>query len=345
MNSQLISVIVPVYNAERYLERCVDSVLAQSYRNLELVLVDDGSTDGSAALCDAYAARDARVRVIHQENGGIGAAQNAGLDAARGELIAFADNDDILHHRNLELLYRALVDVDADMAKGRWRQVGISSLEDTVRACGDEPEGSGERTRIDDPLHAYQSVFCKSLRIAGSLLGRRTEARYFNEANWCRLYRRELWDGLRFPEGRYAQDICMAGPLYARMKRVVDVDAVLYYWVQAPSSVTHSKRDPRFWHDNVAAAEQNFRFTRAQGVLPCRNYFGLTASTRDEGRGLRGMGDAATAEDWSVYERDRAVTRELVTTLSLFERLRCAVLANIRRLENKVYDRRIHDMK
>lgn len=140
---------------------------------------------------------------------------------------------------------------------------------------------------FEHPLAAYQTVFCKSLRLLGSKLGRNTEARYFNEANWCRLYRRELWDGLRFPEGHYAQDIRMAGPLYARMGKVADIDCVLYYWLQEPDSVTHSKRTAAFWHDNVLSAAENFQFTLEQGITPCRNYFGLTASVRDEAKASR----------------------------------------------------------
>ncbi len=92
----LISVIVPVYNAEDYLRYCVDSILQQSYTNLEVILVDDGAKDSSPAICDEYATQDSRVTVIHQENGGIAKAQNTGLDAAHGEYIAFSDNDDIL---------------------------------------------------------------------------------------------------------------------------------------------------------------------------------------------------------------------------------------------------------
>ena len=95
----LISVIVPVYNAEDYLRYCIDSILQQSYTNLEVILVDDGAKDSSPAICDEYATQDSRVTVIHQENGGIAKAQNTGLDAAHGEYIAFSDNDDILNRR------------------------------------------------------------------------------------------------------------------------------------------------------------------------------------------------------------------------------------------------------
>lgn len=91
---ELISVIVPVYNVEKYLRRCVDSILKQTYRNLEILLVDDGSTDGCAAICDDYGRKDVRVRVIHKENGGLSSARNVGIDAAMGELLAFVDSDD-----------------------------------------------------------------------------------------------------------------------------------------------------------------------------------------------------------------------------------------------------------
>mgnify|MGYP007132865106 CR=1 FL=1 len=97
-------------------------------------------------------------------------------------------------------------------------------------------------------------MFCKSLRLLGSKLGRNTEARYFNEANWCRLYKRGLWDGLRFPEAITRRTSVWQGPLYARMGKVADIDCVLYYWLQEPDSVTHSKRTAAFWHDNVLSA-------------------------------------------------------------------------------------------
>ena len=177
-------------------------------------------------------------------------------------------------------------------------------------------------------------------------LGRNTEARYFNEANWCRLYKRELWDGLRFPEGHYAQDIRMAGPLYARMGKVADIDCVLYYWLQEPGSVTHSKRTAAFWHDNVLSAAENFQFTLEQGITPCRNYFGLTASVRDEGKGLKALGSEELHDsDWQNHLDDVATMRALISKLSIGERLKCAVLATIRSCENVVYDNRIHSMK
>ncbi len=344
--SPLVSIIVPVYNAEKYLRYCVDSILQQSYEHLEIILVDDGATDSSPMILDEYQRRDNRVRVIHQTNGGIAKAQNAGLDAAHGDYIAFADNDDILDRRNIELLLHALISTGADMSKARWRQFGVSQIEEVAMEAR---EGAAEPEHVSvftNPLNAYQTVFCKSLRLIGDKLGHNTEARYFNEANWCRLYKRGLWDGLRFPEGHYAQDIRMAGPLYARMGKVADIDCVLYYWLQEPDSVTHSKRTAAFWHDNVLSAAENFQFTLEQGITPCRNYFGLTASVRDEGKGLKALGSEELHDsDWQNHLDDVATMRALISKLSIGERLKCAVLATIRSCENVVYDNRIHSMK
>lgn len=350
----LVSIIIPVYNAEKYLRYCVDSILQQSYTNLEVILVDDGAKDSSPSICDDYAQSDSRVTVIHQPNGGIAKAQNTGLDAAHGDYIAFADNDDILDSRNIELLLHALKSTGADMSKGRWRQFGVSQL---PTICNEAAQGADEPHHITvfrNPLRAYQSVFCKSLRIIGERFGRHTEARYFNEANWCRLYKRELWDELRFPVGHYAQDIRMAGPLYSRMYKVADVDATLYYWLQEPDSVTHSKRTPTFWHDNVLSAAENFQFTLNQGIVPYRNYFGLTASVRDEGRGLHHANSSTgsaqaqftiSAEDIKNYQDDVQNMKSLIRRLAPSQRFLCKILYFIRSGENLIYNRRIHSMK
>ena len=116
METELISVIVPVYNVERYLRRCVDSILHQTYRNLEVLLVDDGSTDASGAICDEYAAQEERVTAVHQKNGGLSAARNAGLERAQGTYLCFVDSDDFLDSRMLETLCRDLQEQNADVA-------------------------------------------------------------------------------------------------------------------------------------------------------------------------------------------------------------------------------------
>ena len=126
----LVSIIIPVYNAEHYLPFCLDSVKNQSWSNLQIILIDDGSTDSSPQICDLYASNDNRIIVRHQENGGIAKAQNAGLDLAKGDYIAFIDNDDIMARDNIEILFHALVSNHADMSKARWQQFGISQIQE-----------------------------------------------------------------------------------------------------------------------------------------------------------------------------------------------------------------------
>lgn len=340
-STPLVSIIVPVYNAEDYLRYCVDSILQQSYANLEVILVDDGAKDSSPQICDEFAAQDNRVTVIHQENGGIAKAQNTGLDAAHGEYIAFADNDDILDRHNIEYLLHALQNTGADMSKARWRQFGVSQLDEVAQEAATGAETPSKITVFEHPLAAYQTVFCKSLRIIGDKLGRSTEARYFNEANWCRLYKRELWDGIRFPEGMYAQDVMVAGDLYIRMRKVADLGVNLYNWLQSAGSVTHQERSFGFYHDNFAAGAANFRLCLEQGVRPGRSYYTLVGALHEE----------TTAPDFSdalneqQHKADQDELNELLGKLSYVQRLHCAMIRQIRLLEKHIYDARIKNMQ
>lgn len=340
-STPLVSIIVPVYNAEDYLRYCVDSILQQSYANLEVILVDDGAKDSSPQICDEFAAQDNRVTVIHQENGGIAKAQNTGLDAAHGEYVAFADNDDILDRHNIEYLLHALQNTGADMSKARWRQFGVSQLDEVAQEAATGAETPSKITVFEHPLAAYQTVFCKSLRIIGDKLGRSTEARYFNEANWCRLYKRELWDGIRFPEGMYAQDVMVAGDLYIRMRKVADLGVNLYNWLQSAGSVTYQERSFGFYHDNFAAGAANFRLCLEQGVRPGRSYYTLVGALHEE----------TTAPDFSdalneqQHKADQDELNELLGKLSYVQRLHCAMIRQIRLLEKHIYDARIKNMK
>ena len=340
-STPLVSIIVPVYNAEDYLRYCVDSILQQSYANLEVILVDDGAKDSSPQICDEFAAQDNRVTVIHQENGGIAKAQNTGLDAAHGEYIAFADNDDILDRHNIEYLLHALQNTGADMSKARWRQFGVSQLDEVAQEAATGAETPSKITVFEHPLAAYQTVFCKSLRIIGDKLGRSTEARYFNEANWCRLYKRELWDGIRFPEGMYAQDVMVAGDLYIRMRKVADLGVNLYNWLHSAGSVTHQERSFGFYHDNFAAGAAHFRLCLEQGVRPGRSYYTLVGALHEE----------TTAPDFSdalneqQHKADQDELNELLGKLSYVQRLHCAMIRQIRLLEKHIYDARIKNMK
>ena len=365
----LVSIIVPVYNSAKYLSGCVNSILAQTYKNIELILVDDGSKDDSGKICDSYASKDSRVKVIHQQNGGISRAQNAGLDAVSGEFIAFADNDDILDCKNIEILLNALLQSGASMSKAKWRQFGLSSLEQIKKEAGLGARGLGtEKSQVTarlenatqikivkNPLKAYQTVFCKIFRIIGNKLGKNSEARYFNEANWCRLYKREIWQGVRFPEGKFAQDTAMASVLYSRMNCVAHVDEVLYYWLQREDSVTHKMRDAGFYHDHIDAVRANWDLCLKHNVVPARSYYTMVGNLRYErctlksGENKLNGGKSSDAEIQKIYEKnyvkDVEFAKSAVKKLTILQRAQCFTMACVRNLEKIIYDYKIKNMK
>lgn len=336
----LVSIIVPVYNAERYLRYCIESILGQTYTNLEVILIDDGATDASPSICDEYAAKDHRITVIHQNNGGIAKAQNAGLDAAHGEYIAFSDNDDILDIRNIEYLLHALLRTGADMSKARWQQFGVSCLDNIAARAAIGAQAPETISIFQEPLRAYQTVFSKTLRLIGNQVGHNTEARYFNEANWCRLYKHELWSDVRFPEGMYAQDVMVAGQLYGQIGKVADVNCVLYYWLQSAGSVTHKERSFSFYHDNVMAGITNFEYALEHGVLPARSYYTLVGSINEEAT----ASDIDEPNKRTQYEMDLKKKTELLRNLTVCQRIRCEALQKIRLLEKGIYDCKVKNM-
>lgn len=324
----LVSVIVPVYNAGAHLEPCVRSILDQTHANLELILIDDGSTDESGAVCDLLAEADSRIVVRHQANGGIAAAQNAGLDIARGALITFCDNDDLMAPRMIERLTGLIESTGADMSCCRWRNVGASQGVTEMEKHADDP--FGEVAVFDNPAKAYQAVFSLLLRRLF-----RVELRYFSEANWGKLYRAHLFDGVRFPEGRYAQDVAVAMPLYARMSKVASCSDALYYWLQRGDSVSHALRSTQYYSDIIQAHLMSFDTAIDLGLTPARAYTGLR-TLRLERRSAR------TPEERALYTVDRVAVRRRLARLNMRERVLCAALYVLRRLEVVVYDMTVH---
>lgn len=323
-----VSVVIPVFNAIAHLRSCVGSVLAQTHRDLEVILVDDGSTDGSGDLCDELASSDPRVKVVHQPNGGIGAAQNAGLDVAAGEFITFCDNDDLMSPHLVERLVTILLEADADMSCCRWWNVGASVAPAALEQHRDDPPG--EVLVFEDAARAYQQVFSLALRRL-----RMQELKYFSEANWGKLYRASLFDGIRFPTGRFAQDVAVAMDLYLRMRRVASCSDRLYFWLQRGDSVSHSLRSADYYHDIVSAHSRSFDAALSNDILPARAYYGLTA-LRFEGRRARTAGERAT------YRADRAAVRVRICRLTVWQRLHCLVLRTIRQTEVLIYNRTLH---
>lgn len=215
----LVSVIVPVYKVEPYLPECVESILAQTYGNLEVILVDDGSPDGCPALCDACAARDARVRVIHKSNGGLSDARNAGLDVARGDYIGFVDSDDKLDPHMYEALVGVARTADADIV-----------------ACGYyvyRPEqgipyktgGAAERRDL-------------ARREAVLLLLEDDELQNYV---WNKLFAAHLWNGVRFPVGQQFEDVNTTYKLFERARGAVLLPEPLYYYRTRADGIVKSR--------------------------------------------------------------------------------------------------------
>ncbi|MFV0555727.1 MAG: glycosyltransferase family 2 protein [Lactovum sp.] len=322
MREKLISIIVPVYNAENFLQRTVESILNQTYHNLELILINDGSKDRSGEICENLANKDSRVRVFHAKNGGISKAQNKGLDEAKGAYITFCDNDDLYHPQYLEILCQALETTESDLAKGRWQHPGMSELESIkFKNYSFDKE---KLTTFTGAFEKYQTVFPKTLRKLMKI-----EAYYLNEANWCKLYRRELFDNLRFIENRFAQDVALAGPLLTRVKKVVDVNEVLYYWVQHSQSVTHDLVNFKFLDDNVQAGRENFNLALSMNIPPYRMYylmFGVKKAIK--------MLD----EDHSEYMDE--IKKNYIQKMP--HRFKAIFLCRLRLIENFFYDRVYH---
>lgn len=231
-----ISVIVPVYKVEKYLARCIDSILAQTYKDYEIILVDDGSPDDCGRICDEYAEKYDNIRVIHKENGGLSSARNAGIDYAAehsdSEWLTFVDSDDYLHPRYLEQLYLAAV------------ENGVN-----VSACAYVlTDGVGEVDASQDcatSLYTPEQFWVK--------------LRGYAVVSVCKLYAKSLFDGTRFPCGKLHEDEFTTHKLLFACDKVAVLPAQFYYYFQNNGGIMHSAWSPRRL-DGIEAIEQQLHF-------------------------------------------------------------------------------------
>lgn len=223
--SDLISVIVPAYNAERFLSRCADSILAQTHQSLEMILVDDGSTDRTGTICDEYAVSDRRVIVIHQPNKGVSAARNAGIDKSTGTYIVFVDADDALLPNALEQLLSEIQSADADIVSG-------SSCRINEGEAPSVPLSNGNQ-RVLEGLDSLK----------GSL-----EDRGFSYAVWAKIYRKEFVGSTRFVEGKQVhEDAFFLFECFCKQPRVVLCDKYVYVYYVTAGSASRAAFSERFF--------------------------------------------------------------------------------------------------
>ena len=230
----IVSVIIPVYNVEQYLKRCIDSVIDQTYRNLEIILVDDGSNDGSGEICDNSAQNDSRIKVIHKSNGGLSDARNAGIDRSTGIYIMFVDSDDWINRECVELLIRALQHGKA--------QISACAYQKTDRFREDSV--------VDRDIKTYEEMWTIDDAYIHLFLNKEID----NSA-WAKLYNRSLFENIRFPVGKLYEDQFVTYKLFHIAQRIIYVRQVLYYYFDRPGSIQNEPFTIRKMDELEAALE------------------------------------------------------------------------------------------
>lgn len=215
----LISVIVPVYNVEDYIGDCINSLQNQSYKNIEILLVDDGSSDKSLEICYEFAKEDERIRVFSKPNGGQGSARNLGLDKIRGEYVSFIDSDDLIGSDFIEKIYAILSQNSVKMAMSAYA---------SFREKDEISNAKSQKTSIKilNDKEIFSEIFSGN--------------EYFGTAVWRNLYHKSIFENLRFPEGQIYEDVAIAFEIFDSAKRVAISDEVLYFYRIRQGSTTNS---------------------------------------------------------------------------------------------------------
>lgn len=216
----LISVIIPVYNVIEYLDECIVSVINQSYTNLEIIIVDDGSTDGSGKKCDEWQEKDERIIVIHQENGGLSNARNSGIKKATGELLAFVDSDDYVDIYMYEQLYRGISLYDADIAC-----CDFMIVYDCIRGEACNSKKYVEKVELLSSMEAISRLF---------------DDDSYKFYAWNKIYKHKLFDGICYPDGKICEDIWTTYRLFDSSSKIAVLSNKLYYYREREKSITRS---------------------------------------------------------------------------------------------------------
>lgn len=246
--SELISLIIPVYKVEKYLHRCLDSVISQSYSQLEIILVNDGSPDSCGEICDAYAHKDSRIKVIHKKNGGLSHARNAGITVAKGEYLSFLDSDDWVEVEYIEKLYKLLKLYQCDMAVCNF-----------IKASTTEIEQKNSLVKIYEfssleALEALTGPYYLPLVVA-----------------WGKLYHRSLFEEIRYPIGRLHEDEFVIHHLIYRAKKIVfTTEELVFYWQREDSIMGKGFNIVRKSHDAMAYKDRA-KFYEEKGLHELRD--------------------------------------------------------------------------
>lgn len=221
-NNPTITVIVPIYKVEKYLHKCIDSIINQTYSELEIILVDDGSPDNCPEICDDYANKDSRIKVIHKANGGLSDARNAGIDNASGEYLMFVDSDDYIEPQMVEILYKALLDNDA-----------------TISICNYKYVTDNSDFAVDNDNLPIKDGVITGRELLSDI--------FFGEKSWywvvavCKLYRKELFDNIRFPVNKIHEDEFVFHKIILQCQKIACVALPMYNYLQRQGSIMHQR--------------------------------------------------------------------------------------------------------
>lgn len=285
--TDLISIIVPVFNVAPFLPRCIESLINQDYKNIEIILIDDGSSDGSGMICDEYADKDSRIKVYHQEYHGVSGARNKGLDISSGEYIMFLDSDDEAHPQYVSKLFNTLNENNLDIA-----QCCLIRIKNGKRI---------NELEVKDSVQIFSGLEmqCKTFE----------RNRYFTMCLCGKLFKKSLFDGLQFPIGRINEDESLIYLLMYRAGRVGVIDDYLYYYHYNGNSITEKKYNIHRL-DSFYMLEEKYNFYVQVGLLDLAN---KTANEYFSQMSVALLNGKREAEDYSqilkkareLYNKDR----------------------------------------
>lgn len=241
MDKEKISVIVPVYKVEKYLRKCIESIINQTYRNIEIILIDDGSPDSCGQICDEYASKDNRIRVIHQPNQGLSSARNEGLRHVSGSYITFVDSDDYIRKDFLYKLYQNIKKSDVDIS---------ICAEEYVRE-----NRYGGVEYIGRPYSSYNGTLIVNSSDGLSLMLRQV---FFDSSAWGKLYKSYLFEDVLFPVGYTYEDQGTIYKPFLKSKKIAYTSEKMYYYLQRKDSILHSVLDAKHFWDGIKMVEQQY---------------------------------------------------------------------------------------
>lgn len=249
-----VSVIVPVYNVEKLLPRCINSIINQSLKNIEIILINDGSTDNSGRVCKDFAKLDKRIKVIHQQNGGLSDARNAGLDVAKGNFIAFVDSDDFIHENMYEILLRTMIENDCEVVESGYQRVFPNDIINNY----DQPKS--------------KRIFNTQAAVVNTIMDH-----HCRNYVWNKLYKKELWDDIRFPYGKLFEDVSTTYQVVNMCSKLVKIDCELYYYYQREGSISRSKFSIKKTLDHCKALQAMMEFMEEKhdeaAPITCIKYY------------------------------------------------------------------------